>query len=251
MPVRLGLLGPSLKMTSPARVVPPGLGPCVKVHAMMKSDDTPAAAESKRPTENWSVEELRAWKATLITFLEAIDQIAKARGIGDNAATDRLRLWISSGRVRAIQCAFWPSRLILNRNNLPREWCMKAIAYVEEGDRVGVVDGGRAGPFVDLREALFDPAEIRAVAHEAQEPVARKVVRAVKKRPGRHLPPWKAGLIVDATLHLEDEGELQQADLARFIMDKASETERSISDTLAKEYAVTILQRHRLWRSRK
>jgi hypothetical protein len=236
---------------SPARWLPPGLGPCVKVHAMTKSDDTPAVAESKRPTEHWSVEELRAYKGTLITFLEAIDQIATARGIGDKAATDRLRLGISSGRVRAIQCSFWPSRLILHRDNLPREWGVKAIAYVEEGDRVGVVDGGRAGPFVDLREALFDPAEIRAVAYGAQEPATRKVARTVKKSPGRHLPSWKVGIIVDAAFHLDDEGELQQADLARFIMDEASKTGHSISNTVAKEDAATIMQRHRLWRGKK
>jgi hypothetical protein len=84
-----------------------------------------------------------------------------------------------------------------------------------------------------------------------QPPTARDQHRAAEPGRGRPLPSWKAGIIAAAAYHLDDEGDLQQADVARFIMNEACKTGRLISDTLAKEYAAEIMREHRLWRGRK
>jgi hypothetical protein len=212
---------------------------------MTKNDHSDAGGTNKRPVAVWSVDELRAWKATLMPFREAIDQIAKARGIGNEAATDRLRLWISSGRVRAIQCSFWPSRLTLNRDNLPREWCVKAVAYVEEGDRVGVVDGGQKGPWMDLREALFDPAEIHAmaqaevpaVAHGAQDPAKRKLREPKKKELWADVVGRCA-----ARLHVDSDASSKKLSvIEKWVKELIEEDKDEVAESTARRYASALL----------
>jgi hypothetical protein len=112
---------------------------------------------------------------------------------------------------------------------------------------------------LDFNRGSYSLADIRREIRKAQTPerggeqqtAGEEAAPAAKKPRGPHLPGWKAGIIARAAYHLDDQGDLGQTELAKFIMDEAAKDDRSIGSTSAQEYAAEIMREHRRWRSRK
>jgi hypothetical protein len=168
----------------------------------------------------------------------AVALIAEGMTLDQVQAERALRHMVESGSVRARDHTVSETRCISSETGMVR---IPEIRHVWGQGRYSLADVRR-----EIRKAGIHEGD------GEQQPAIEQIAQAAEKSPGRPLEEWRVEIIAAATYHVIDlDYPPKQAEVVKFIMDRAAVLDRSISPTRAKEYAAAILRAHKVWSGRK